>query len=264
MRINIHRLIVAAGALSLIAISTAALQQYRNVKVESKDGRRATVYIGRHTDVRLTRQLSDAPCRRDRTWGEDSTHIWTDDGCRAEFSYRTISTDRDDDVILGGTTARRITVESNDGRRHYSRIDTTGGVRLVRQLSDKPCTYGRTWDYDRNGIWVDRGCRAIFEVGRARGTIGGGVNPRRGEYVPGWAVGTFRSTDREYRLKIDPNGDVTLRGRAGGNSNDYSGTFRNETIRIRGGTYEVEQRGDGLRMRNPFGSGWLNFTRNGN
>jgi Protein of unknown function (DUF3011) len=39
-------------------------------------------------------------------------------------------------------------------------------VRLVRQRSDTDCILGRTWGYDPRGIWVDRGCRADFEVGR--------------------------------------------------------------------------------------------------
>ena len=47
-------------------------------------------------------------------------------------------------------------------------VNTNGGVRLIRQRSDADCVYARTWGYDRNGIWVDRGCRADFEVGRLR------------------------------------------------------------------------------------------------
>jgi hypothetical protein len=37
-------------------------------------------------------------------------------------------------------------------------------VRLYQQSSYEPCIYGRTygWNYDR--IWVDRGCRATFEI----------------------------------------------------------------------------------------------------
>src|SRR5581483_5865280 len=53
---------------------------------------------------------------------------------------------------------------SDDGRRNYCNADTRGGVRLVRQRSGSPCIEGRTWGYDRNGIWVDRGCRADFET----------------------------------------------------------------------------------------------------
>ena len=57
-----------------------------------------------------------------------------------------------------------VTCNSDDGRRHYCDIDTRRGVRLVRQRSGSPCDQDRTWGYDNRGIWVDRGCRADFEV----------------------------------------------------------------------------------------------------
>lgn len=46
-------------------------------------------------------------------------------------------------------------------------------VRFVRQLGETPCTQNRTWGFDHNGVWVDQGCRAEFEVlGRARSNSG--------------------------------------------------------------------------------------------
>jgi len=35
---------------------------------------------------------------------------------------------------------------------------------MVKQNSDSPCQQGYSWGYDREGIWVDRGCRADFAV----------------------------------------------------------------------------------------------------
>ena len=55
---------------------------------------------------------------------------------------------------------------SDDMRRHYCDADTHGGVRLVRQRSQAECRRDYTWGIDRRGIWVDRGCRADFEVVR--------------------------------------------------------------------------------------------------
>jgi hypothetical protein len=49
--------------------------------------------------------------------------------------------------------------------RNFCRVDTRGGVRLVRQRSESPCYQGSTWGWDRRGIWVDRGCRADFALG---------------------------------------------------------------------------------------------------
>jgi len=59
-----------------------------------------------------------------------------------------------------------VSCASNDGRRNYCSADTRDGVRLLHQNSDAQCRQGSTWGYDRRGIWVDRGCRADFEVAR--------------------------------------------------------------------------------------------------
>jgi hypothetical protein len=50
--------------------------------------------------------------------------------------------------------------------RNYCKADTRNGARIIRQRSESDCIYGRTWGYDGRGIWVDRGCRADFELGR--------------------------------------------------------------------------------------------------
>jgi hypothetical protein len=70
-----------------------------------------------------------------------------------------------------------IVCSSNDGRRAYCDIDARGGVRLVRQLSGSSCQQGSTWGYDSRGVWVDRGCRAEFDVS------GGSVSSNSGRIV---------------------------------------------------------------------------------
>lgn len=68
---------------------------------------------------------------------------------------------------------QRFRCESNDGRQRYCDVDTRNGVQLLRQLSASPCVRGRTWDYDRNGVWVAQGCRGEFAAGQG-GQYGGG------------------------------------------------------------------------------------------
>ena len=62
-------------------------------------------------------------------------------------------------------SAQTIYCGSENGRRQRCPVDTSGGVRLVSQRSEASCIQGRTWGYKRDHIWVDRGCRADFEVG---------------------------------------------------------------------------------------------------
>jgi hypothetical protein len=86
--------------------------------------------------------------------------------------------DRDDRDDRGGSgrgpfgrdrdrdRANIVTCASNDNRRSFCEADTRGGVTLLRQHGDRQCREGSTWGYDRRGIWVDRGCRADFEIRR--------------------------------------------------------------------------------------------------
>lgn len=58
-----------------------------------------------------------------------------------------------------------ITCESRNDSYQACPVDGSGGVRLSRQLSSQGCWQDDTWGFDRNRIWVDRGCRAEFQVG---------------------------------------------------------------------------------------------------
>jgi len=149
----------------------------------SDDGRRVYCEVDtRGGGVGLVRQISGSPCQEGSTWGYDERGIWVDRGCRAEF------------VVSGGgfrgdrrPGSAAITCASDDGRRVYCEVDTRGGVRLVRQISGSPCREGDTWGRDERGIWVDRGCRAEFEVSeggfdhpeRVGGIIEANPNPCR-------------------------------------------------------------------------------------
>jgi hypothetical protein len=64
--------------------------------------------------------------------------------------------------------ASTITCASRNNSYQSCPVDTSGGVRLSQQLSSQGCWQNDTWGYDRNRIWVDRGCRAEFQVGGQR------------------------------------------------------------------------------------------------
>lgn len=133
------------------------------VRCSSDDGRRNYCAADTANGVRMTRQISGSPCREGDTWGYDRRGIWVDRGCRAEFETNA-GGHRQQPSRSAASSSVRCT--SDDGRRHYCSADTGRGVRMTRQISGSPCREGETWGYDRRGIWVDRGCRAEFEVGR--------------------------------------------------------------------------------------------------
>ena len=66
----------------------------------------------------------------------------------------------------GSTEAQQtVRCESQGGAYRSCPVSTSGGVTLSRQLSHEGCWQNDTWGYDRNRIWVTRGCRAEFRVG---------------------------------------------------------------------------------------------------
>ena len=67
-----------------------------------------------------------------------------------------------------GYGAEYITCESRDQRYTTCGYDNfrVHSVQITRVLSKASCVYGRTWGYDWNRVWVDRGCRADFRINR--------------------------------------------------------------------------------------------------
>lgn len=136
------------------------------VRCESNDGRTRECAADTRGGVRLVRQLSRTPCNEGQNWGYGRGGIWVSQGCRGEFApgYGAGRAGGWNDG--GGMQVLRC--ESPDGRTRQCAVNPRGGVRMVRQLSRSPCIEGRTWGVDRNGVWVNHGCRAEFEVGYRR------------------------------------------------------------------------------------------------
>ncbi len=141
-------------------------------RCESRDGR--TERCGsRGGRAEFIRQLSNSPCIRGQTWGSDSRGVWVSGGCRALFRS---GYGYGNGGYYGNQGNDLVRCESRDNRSRSCAMNVgrRGEIRLLRQLSDKPCIEGQTWGQTRNGVWVTRGCRAEFVVGRRGGDRGGG------------------------------------------------------------------------------------------
>ena len=71
-------------------------------------------------------------------------------------------------AVLGLTCAaqahaQRVTCESRNQQRTECEMNTQGEVRVVQQLSKAACTEGVTWGLSKHAVWVEGGCRAVFE-----------------------------------------------------------------------------------------------------
>lgn len=165
------------------------------VVCESDDMRQHYCRADTRGGVVLARQLSRERCDQGRTWDFDDRGIWVSGGCRGEFMLGDPGHGRPrpsrppvpgpgpgwgEDVVL---------CESIREQRQFCDVDTRDGVRLVQQLSDSSCIEGRTWGWNRRGIWVDRGCRAEFALGR------GGFHPGG----DGWQTLRCESENRGYQ-----------------------------------------------------------------
>jgi len=122
-------------------------------------------------DARLVRQLSDSRCIRGQTWGIDRRGLWVDRGCGGRF----VAAGRRDDDYGGdwrpgpGWDSRfSVVCESQDSRYRFCSVDLGGAGRAVvsRQISGAACVEGRSWGWNRAGIWVDQGCAAEFTIDR--------------------------------------------------------------------------------------------------
>jgi hypothetical protein len=67
-----------------------------------------------------------------------------------------------------------VTCEANNNNRKYCGSYGPDQVRMDRQISGSPCVEGRTWGVDRQGLWVEQGCRAVFIIRNYGGPDPGG------------------------------------------------------------------------------------------
>jgi hypothetical protein len=128
---------------------------------------------GRYTECpstlrfpQLVQQLSSTQCVEGQTWGARNGLIWVDRGCRARFGEGTPP------AVAG----RSFECSSRNNRRVNCPTNSQWPVRLQRQLSGSACIEGQTWGQGGGTVWVDRGCRAVFEemVGSHVGGSGNG------------------------------------------------------------------------------------------
>jgi len=134
---------------------------------------------GRGSRVYVLRQISKTPCVEGRTWGWNRAGIWVDGGCEGIFRVQR--------RWAGGPppgpgpgpggpwrpgpgwdTSINIRCASGGYNYNMCMVDTGRGSRVfvARQISNTPCVEGRTWGWNRAGVWVDGGCEAIFTVER--------------------------------------------------------------------------------------------------
>lgn len=169
---------IVALAVGAFAASPVARAQRGGdtISCGSENGRRAFCRVP-WRDARLVRQDSKTACIRGRTWDVDRGGLWVDNGCRGTFQEAGGwgGGRPGDDGRPGfggggrpgwGGGSQVISCGSINNRRNFCRAEVGRGARMVAQDSDSACREGSTFGFTRDGVWVDRGCRGRFDLGR--------------------------------------------------------------------------------------------------
>jgi hypothetical protein len=152
----------------LVSLLAPAVLAQSTIRCESDFNHRKECSFGGLGRPALSRQLSKTACIEGQTWGRSGRNgVWVSNGCRADF----VIVNRNNDYNNGYDNAGQIiTCRSNGGRLARCAANTRYGVQVNRQISSASCVEGRSWGYDADGSWVDRGCSAEFMLGNtARG-----------------------------------------------------------------------------------------------
>jgi hypothetical protein len=174
-----------------------------------------------------------------------------------------------------------------DSKNHHYRmckVDTHGYVRLTREHSHNKCKQGRTWDYDRRGVWVDDGCSADFVVesrhhtndhkdhkGDAAVAAVAGIaliaaaiassksndhddryhdddyhHSGHSSYLPGWMVGKFKGYNMRYGsdVKLVIEGDGRVKAVVQGTK--LSGYVNDGRLYVGDAEFYIERAGEGF------------------
>lgn len=119
------------------------------------------------TRADVERQISGSPCTLNQTWGWKGNAIWVNRGCRAEFRVYSYAPRQEPAVEYNDDRAKTTTLKCESEDMNYKFCPSQApiqGARMVRQISGSACTETRTWGWKTDGVWVNKGCRAEFQV----------------------------------------------------------------------------------------------------
>ncbi len=107
----------------------------------------------------LTHQISRSACTLNSTYFIQGNSIVVSNGCRAQFTV--------DLRVQRAPIARSQTVQCSSNRRDYVTCNLgvyAANVVLIKQDSKTACILNSTYGVVGNAMWVDKGCRGVFNV----------------------------------------------------------------------------------------------------
>ena len=118
-----------------------------------------------------------------------------------------------------------ITCSSENGGRHFCPANTKNGVMMMQEHSNGVCQQGSTWSYTRQGISVNSGCSADFQVGAPSNSSNGSGNGYNGY----GNSNSSRNSDGSYGNSTSNgvNGSGNAQNGYGQNGNGYPNNNQN-------------------------------------
>lgn len=177
-----------------------------------------------------------------------------------------------------------IRCESHNHAYKLCNVDTHGYVYLQNERSKGACHQGRTWDYDRRGIWVDDSCKGVFVIesrhhtdshqdhhGKEAVAAAAAIaliaaatasaqhndhkdrysddNYHRGghsSYLPYWMVGEFKGYNLTYGASVSLRIKENGRVRAHVENQELTGYVNDGRMYIGDAEFDIERAGDGF------------------
>ena len=179
---------------------------------------------------------------------------------------------------------QKVRCESKNHQFRMCKVDTHGYVRLVHERSRTACIQGRTWDYDRRGIWVDDNCKADFVVEARHHTDGhkdhsgtgavaavaavaliaaavsassdnkhedryhddGYNHGGHSSYIPNWMIGKFKGYNMKFGTEVRLNINEEGRVRANVDGANLHGYVNDDRLYIGDAEFYLERAGEGF------------------
>ena len=142
--------------------------QKRRVSCKSKRFKPNTCRVkGTIQSLKLRRQKSDSPCTLGVSYGYRGESIWVSQGCEANFEveYKPGSSVTKPAPWGSRDKKRKVSCSSKRNKRQTCRVDgPIDSFQLRKKKSTSPCVEGESYGFTGDRIWVDKGCRAEFEV----------------------------------------------------------------------------------------------------
>ena len=142
--------------------------QKRRLNCKSKRFKPNTCRVaGAIQSLKLRKQKSESACTLGISYGYRGESIWVSQGCEANFEveYKPGASVSKPEPWGSRDKKRKVSCSSKRNKRRTCSVDgPIDSLRLRKTKSNSPCVEGESYGFAGDRIWVDKGCRAEFEV----------------------------------------------------------------------------------------------------